>query len=62
MSSFTALGSVFLLFSTMSVFPYLTTVSVVVTNAFSVSYKYPLVFLSFSLVLSDLFGNGSLIF
>ena len=35
--------------STMSVFPSLTTMSVVVTNAFSVSSKSPLVFLTFSI-------------
>ena len=57
MDYFTTLGSV-----TISVFPSLTTVSVVVTNAFSVSSKYPLVFLTFSLGLSDFFGNESLIF
>ena len=47
--------------STMSVFPYLETVSVVVTNSFSVSSKYLLVFLTFLLGLSYFFGNGSLI-
>ena len=46
----------------MSVLPYLITVLVVVTNAFLVSSKSPLVFLSVILGLSDLFGNGSLIF
>ena len=47
--------------STMSVFPSLKTVLVVVTNAFSVSSKYQLVFLTFSFGLSDFFGNRSLI-
>ena len=56
-ASFTTLG-----FVPMSILPYLTTVSVVVTNDFLVSSKYPLVFLTFILGLSDLFGNGSLIF
>ena len=57
MASFTTIG-----FVPMSVIPSLTTVTVVVTNAFSVSSKSPLVFLNFSLGLSDIFGNGSLIF
>ena len=46
----------------MSLFPSLTTVSVVATNAFLVSFKYPLVFLTVILGLSYFFGNGSLIF
>ena len=45
-----------------SVFPSLTTVLVVVTNALSVSSKSPLVFLTVILLLSDFSGNGSLIF
>ena len=51
-----------LVFFFMSVFPSLTTVSVLVTNDFSVSSKSPLVFLTVILGLSDLLGNGSLIF
>ena len=57
MSSFTTIG-----FVPVSVIPSLTTVTVVVTNAFSVSSKSRLVFLTFILVLSYLFGNKSLIF
>ena len=57
MNSFNTLGVFF-----MSLFPSLTTVSVVATNAFSVSSKYPLVFLTVILGLSYFFGNGSLIF
>ena len=47
--------------STMSVFPYLTTVSVVVTNDCLVSSKSPLVFLNFSLGVSDYLGNGKMV-
>ena len=54
---FTTLG-----FVPMSVFPYLTTVLVVVTNEFSVSYKSPLVFLNIIPGFSYLFCNWSLIF
>ena len=56
MSFFTTIG-----FVPISVFPSLTTVSLVVTNAFSVSSKPPLIFPTFSIELSDFFGNGSLI-
>ena len=59
MASFTSYCFPFL--STMSVLPSLATVSVVVTNYFSVSSKYPLVFLTLLLELSYFFGNGSLI-
>ena len=44
--------------STMSVFPSLTTVSVLVTNACLVSSKYPPVFPTFSLSVSDSLGYG----
>ena len=54
---FTTLG-----FVPMSVFPYLTTVLVVVTNEFSVSYKSPLVFPNIIPGFSYLFCNWSLIF
>ena len=57
MDSFTKLG-----FFPMSVFPSLTTALVVLTNAFLVSSKPPLVFITVILGLSYLFGNGSLIF
>ena len=58
MASFTTFFS---FFSNMSVFPSFTTILVVVTNAFSVSSKSPLVFLTLSLGLPNLVGNGSLI-
>ena len=61
MDSFTALGFVFPFLSTMSLFPPLTTLSVVATNSFLVSSKYPLVFLTFSLGLSYSLGNGQMI-
>ena len=57
MAYFATLG-----FVTISVFPYLITMSVVVTNASAVSSQSSLVFPTFSLGLSDLFGNRSLIF
>ena len=61
MAYLTTIGYVFFFLSTMSVFPSLTTVSVVKTNAFLVSSKSPLVFLTFSLGLSDSLGNGPMI-
>ena len=48
--------------STISVFPSLKTVSVVVTNDYLVSSKSPHVFLTFSFGLSYFFVNGSLKF
>ena len=57
MASFTTLR-----FVSMSTFHYLTTVSVVVTNDFSVSSKSIPVFLIGILGLSYIFCNGSLIF
>ena len=60
MASFTTLGFVLIFLSTVSVFPYLTTMSVVVTNEFLVSSKPPLVFINFSLELSDSLGNGTM--
>ena len=51
----------FFSFFTMEVFPYLTTASVVVTNAFLISSKSPLIFLIFSLGLSDYLGNGPML-
>ena len=48
--------------STMSVFPSLKNVSVVVTNAYLVSSKHPLVFLTLSLGVSDSLGNGQMVF
>ena len=47
--------------STMSVFPSSKTVSVVVTNACLVSSKSPIVFLNFSLGVSDYSGNGKMV-
>ena len=47
--------------STTSVFPSLTTMSVVVTNACLVSSKSPLVFLTFSLGVSYSLGNGKMV-
>ena len=46
---------------TMSVFPSLTTVSVVVINNSLISSKYPLVFLNFSLGVSYYLGNGKIV-
>ena len=51
-----------LAFFPISVFPYFTTVLVVVTNAFSVSSESPLVFPTVIPGLSDFFCNRSLIF
>ena len=48
-------------FQTMSVFPTLKTVSVVVTNVCLVSSKSPLVFLTFSLGVSYSLGNGQMV-
>ena len=62
MDYFTTLGFVFLFLPTFSVFTYLKTVSLGVTNSFLVSSKSPLFFLTFSPGLSYLLGNGSLIF
>ena len=45
----------------MSVVPSLTTVSIVVTNNVFISSKYPLAFLTFSLVVSDFFDNGTMV-
>ena len=45
----------------MLVFQSLTTVSVVVTNAFLVSSKNPLVFPTFTLGVSDYLGNGQMV-
>ena len=61
MASFTTLGIVLLFLSTMSVFTSLETVSVVVTNEFLVSSKYPPVFITFSLGSSDYLGNGNMV-
>ena len=61
MASFIKLGLVLLLLSTMSVFPYLKTMSVVVTNDFLVSSKSLLVFLIFSIGLLDSLRNGPMI-
>ena len=61
MASFTTLGFVFLFLSTISVLTSLTTVSVVVTNAFLVSSKFPLVYLTFSLGVSDSLVNGQMV-
>ena len=48
-------------FSTVPVVPYLTTMSIVVTNVFLISPKYPLAFLTLSLGLSYFLGNGSMV-
>ena len=45
----------------MSVFPSMTTVSVVVTNACLVSYKSRLLFIYFSLGVSDSLGKGQMV-
>ena len=47
--------------STLSRLPSLTTVSVVVTNAFLVSSKSPLVFITLSLGVSYYLGNGEMV-
>ena len=47
--------------STMSLFPYLITVSVLVTNACLVSSKSPLAFSTFSLGVSDSLGNAQMV-
>ena len=57
----TTLVFVFLFLSITSVFPYLTNVSVAVTNSFLISYKSPLAFLNFSLGLSNSLGNDEMI-
>ena len=46
----------------MSIVPYLSTVSIVATNGFLISYKSPLAFLTLSLGVYDLLGNGPLVF
>ena len=61
MAYFTILGFVFPFLFTMSVLPYLTTVLVLKTNTFLVSSKSLLVFLTFSLRLSDSLSNGPMI-
>ena len=61
MDSFTTLGFFSFFFVYHVSMPFLKTVSVVITNAFLVSSKSPLFFLTFSLGLSDYLGNGSMI-
>ena len=62
MDSSTTFCSDFHYLSTMSVFPSLTTVSVLFTNAFLVSFKSLLVFLTLSIGVSDSLGNGEMVF
>ena len=62
MDSSTVLGFDFHFLSTVSIFPSLSTLSIVVTNYFSISSKSPLDFLTFSLGASDSLGNGPLAF
>ena len=62
MSSSTTLRFFFHFLSTVSVVPSLSTISIVVTNAFLVSSKYPLDFLTFSLGAYNFLGNGPLAF
>ena len=57
MASSKILGFVLLFLSTISVFPYLKTVAVVLNNACLVSFKSPLVFQNFSLGVSYSLGD-----
>ena len=57
----TTLGFYLPSLSTMSVFPSLTTVSVVVTNYCLASSKSPLVFLTLSIGVTDSLGNGQIV-
>ena len=61
MDSSTAFVFDFPSLSTMQVFPFLTNILVVVTNTCLVSSKYPLIFLTFSLDVSDYLGNGRMV-